>query len=510
MAGESTCICGVITEQTTEGASRALRDAAAKADIAELRLDYLRDFDFQNLDALKDLLHDKPLPVIITCRDIEEGGHQFVETTVRLRLLVEGAREYSDFCDIEAAHYAAAASLSPDLSKLIVSHHDFGRTPADLERVYERVTAMPAAAHKIVTHANDVSDCLPILKLLKRAENERRRLIALAMGSRGLLTRVLACSRGSFLTYGALEANRESAPGQPTCDELSSLYRVRHLSKETKIAGVIGNPIGHSASPAMHNHAFTLLGLNFVYLPFEVPDLRSFFEFVRRATNEFALKFVGFSVTIPHKTSILSLLDEVDPVAGAVGAANTVVIDSGKLIGYNTDVDGVIQPLEHLISLKDKHCAVLGAGGAARAVVYGLVQSRARVTVFARDVSKAQPLATMGADVMSLDTFAKSDAQIVINATSLGMRGHKENSSPVPRQALAGRLFAYDLVYNPLQTRFLTDARLEGCQILGGVEMLVSQAARQFEIWTGTPAPSEVMREAALVNLRDQPLPYSE
>jgi 3-dehydroquinate dehydratase/shikimate dehydrogenase len=183
-------VCSVITEETIDAARAAIRQASI-ADMVEIRLDYLRDFDFTDLNKLGALLEDKPLPVIITCRAISEGGKQQVDDRVRLRLLVEGAREIADYCDIEATHYEEAARLSPDLSRLIVSYHDFTETPPDLDAIYERITLLPAAIHKIVVQANSVIDSLAILKLLDRARAEDRRFIALAMGEAGVITRPL-------------------------------------------------------------------------------------------------------------------------------------------------------------------------------------------------------------------------------------------------------------------------------------------------------------------------------
>ncbi len=492
-------VCAVIAEQTIEAAKSAISHAAGVADLIELRLDYLRDFDFTTPEDLASLLAGKPLPVIITCRAVEEGGKQHVDHAARLRLLVDGARRFADYCDIEASHYEEAARLSPDLSRLIVSHHNFEETPPDLGKVYDRVTALPAAVHKIVTRANNINDSLAVFRLLDSAIRDGKRLIALAMGAAGVVTRVLGPSRGCFLTYGSLVSGRESAAGQLTCDELINLYRVRQLSRDTAITGVIGASVAHSASPAMHNRAFAALGLDLVYLPFEVENVETFFtRFVRRETREIACNLRGFSVTIPHKTAVIPLLDQLDAAAGEVGAVNTVVIDEGRLTGYNTDVQGAMEPIDRVFKLEGESCAVIGAGGAARAVVYGLINRGARVSVFARDPARATALAEdFRVDVFPLEAFSTSDAPVVINATPVGMRGQAEGSSPVPRASLRGRRVVYDLVYNPLDTQFLLDGRAEGCRTINGLEMLLAQAALQFELWTGSKPPIDAMHEAA-------------
>jgi 3-dehydroquinate dehydratase / shikimate dehydrogenase len=493
-------VCAVITEETVESAREAIRQAATVADFVEIRLDCLRDFDFTNAENLRPLVENKPLTTIITCRAVSEGGRQYVETGARLRLLVEGARAWADYCDIEAACYAEAAKLAPDFSRLIVSYHNFIETPSNLDAVYERISRLPAAIHKIATRANSITDSLAIFRLLERAAKDGEKLIAVAMQEAGLITRILGPSFGSFLTYGSLAEGRESAPGQVSCEELRSIYRVHKITRATKIAGVIGNPVSHSASPAMHNRAAAALGLDLVYLPMEVDDAAMFFDrFVRRETRDINWPLCGLSVTIPHKTEVVSLLDEVDEAARRAGAINTVVIKDGRTTGYNTDVAGAIGPLEKVCSTGDESFGVVGAGGAARAVVFGLVERGARVTVFARNVARAREFAEeLAVPVLPLEALVSSDVSVVINTTPVGMRGHSEGESPVPPDALAGRKIAYDLVYNPLETRFLKDAREKGCLTIDGLEMLVAQAALQFKMWTGRDAPVDLMREAAI------------
>jgi len=492
-------VCAVIAEETVDAARAAMKRAGGIADLIELRLDFLRDFDFSNPNSLRVLLEDKPLPVIITCRAISEGGAQQIDEQIRIRLLVEGAKRFADYCDIEAASYPEAARLSPDASRLIVSYHNFDETPDDLNAVYARVTSLPAAIHKIVTQARTITDSLAIFNLLQRARDEAKPLIAMSMGQGGVITRVLGPSRGSFLTYGSIARGKESAAGQMTCGELINEYRIRRLSRATSITGIIGSPVSHSASPAMHNRAFAELDLDFVYLPLEVEDIEQFItRMVRPATREMVWKLQGFSVTIPHKTSFLSLLDDLDQTARDVGAINTVVIRDGKLIGYNTDAQAFLEPLAGIHALAGAKCAVLGAGGAARAVIHGLLQSGAKVSLFVRNVDKSGELAqSFGIDASPIESLSSSDAAVIINTTPAGMRGHSEGTSPVPRAALRGRQVAYDLVYNPPETRFLLDARAEGCQAIGGLEMLVAQAALQFALWTGRAAPLDAMRDEA-------------
>lgn len=491
-------ICAVIAEKTVEAAQAAIKMAATSADMIELRLDCLDDLDPADPSKLRPLLANRPLPTIITCRAAREGGHKYIEDRARLRLLA-AAQGWADYCDVEAECYGQAIQLGLDASRLIVSYHNFEETPANLGEIYSRICSLPAAAHKIATMAKQVGDSLAIFQLLERARAERRNLIALAMGEAGLLTRILGPSRGAFLTYGSAARGREGAPGQPTCAELRRLYRVDRISRSTAIAGVIGRPVGHSASPAMHNAAAAALGLDFVYLPIEVADLGDFFEkFVRPSTRQMDWELCGLSVTIPHKSAAMPFLDEVDPVARAIGAINTVVIRGDRLIGHNTDVEGAMRPLRDL-DLRGRSCAVLGAGGAARAITYGLLGRGARVTIFARDVKRAGRLAEeFGVAVRPLDELGSSGAEILINATPVGMRGWAEGQSPIPSSWLSGGEVVYDLVYNPPDTALLKCARAKGCRAIGGLEMLAAQAELQFQMWTGLEPPANLMREAAL------------
>jgi 3-dehydroquinate dehydratase / shikimate dehydrogenase len=493
-------ICAVIAEPTVEGARAAIRRAAGAADMIELRLDYLRDFDFDAPAGLSSLLDDKPLPVIATCRAVDEGGQQTVDEAARLRLLAAAVKCGADYSDIEAAHYDRAAAAQLDASRLIVSYHNFAETPDDLTSVYERITRLPAAVHKIAVRANQIGDSLAVFRLLDRAAAEHRPLIAIAMQEAGMLTRILGPSRGSFLTFGSMARGHESAPGQATCDELRHLYRLDRLNLDTQIVGIIGRPVSHSASPLMHNRAFHQLALDYVYLPFEVADVGEFLRrFAHPATREMAWRLRGFSVTIPHKTAVIPFLDEVDVTARRVGAVNTVVVEGDRLVGYNTDAHGALAPLAATTDLRAARCAVIGAGGSARAVIFGLLERGARVSLFARNPAKAGALADdFAIAVEPIEAIVESDADIIINTTPVGMINHKEGESIIPHAAWRNRKIAYDLIYNPLETRFLADARRQGCVTISGIEMLVAQAERQFELWTGRRPPTDRLRAAAL------------
>jgi 3-dehydroquinate dehydratase/shikimate dehydrogenase len=362
------------------------------------------------------------------------------------------------------------------------------------------MSATPARIMKIAVMAADLTGCLPLFSLLDRARDEGRQLIAVAMGAAGILTRILGPSRGSYLTYGALDLEHQTAPGQISAAQLRELYRLERLDRGAMITGLIGSPVAHSVSPQMHNAAFKALDLNAVYLPLEVQNLKEFvLRMAHPRTRELGWNLRGLSVTAPHKSAVMEQLDWVETSAREIGAVNTVVADDEGLRGFNTDVKAFIGVLkEKLGTLGGARCAVIGAGGVARAALWGLQQEGARATVFARDVERAKPLAEkFGADCDALADARFEGFDAVVNTTPLGTRGPLESLSPASAEQLRGARLAYDLVYNPAVTQFMREAQRAGCATTNGLPMLVAQAAAQFALWTGLKAPVELMREAA-------------
>ena len=262
----------------------------------------------------------------------------------------------------------------------------------------------------------------------------------------------------------------------------------------------MGLPVGHSISPWMHNAAFEAMAINAVYLPFEVRDVKGFIKrMIHPRTRELDWNFRGLSVTAPHKSAVMDQLDWIDPAAEGIGAVNTIVVEDGGLHGYNTDARGLIKPLAQKFGeLRGARCAVLGAGGAARAALWGLSQEGAELTVFARNTTKAEVLAEKFDATLGTSGEAGFDGfDVVINTTPLGTVGEFEAETPATAHQLRGARLAYDLVYNPTETLFLREAKEAGCETLGGLSMLIAQAAEQFRLWTGADAPEGVMYEAA-------------
>jgi len=299
------------------------------------------------------------------------------------------------------------------------------------------------------------------------------------MGNAGIATRILGPSRGSFLTYGALDDENATAPGQVNALKLRSLYHLDTIDDKTIICGLAGLPVMHSVSPHIHNAAFVSEGVNGVYLPFEVQDARQFFKrMVHPRTRELNWNLRGLSVTAPHKQTVMECLDWIEPDAKEIGAVNTVVVENDRLLGYNTDAAGFIDPLlKRFATLRDRKVAIIGAGGAARAAIWALQRQSANVTLFVRDVTKARPLAELfGIQCFSLSRSSFDGYDLLVNATP---------ESPVTRAEMTGVRCVYDLVYNPIETQLLREAQEAGCETLGGLEMLVAQAEKQFELWTG-------------------------
>jgi 3-dehydroquinate dehydratase/shikimate dehydrogenase len=479
--------------------------ASEWADIVELRLDCIETPDCIEtgdlVTAVEQLLGRLSYPVILTFRPEEQGGYRSLSLRGREAFWEKNPGSVVNaLCDIESD---LVLTTSLDWSRIIASHHDFTEVPADFEQIYERLAATPARVIKIAVRANDITDCLPVFHLLERARRDQRELIAIAMGDAGIATRVLGPSRGAFLTYASLTNENATAPGQVNARQLRSLYRIDEINDETMICGLAGLPVMHSVSPHMHNAAFAAEEVNGVYLPLEVKDIEAFIKrMVHPQTRELDWNLRGLSVTAPHKSAVIELLDWVHADAKEIGAVNTIVVEGHRLLGYNTDVHGLIEPLlEAFDSLGGLSVAVIGAGGAARGAVWALKRQGARVTLFARDSEKAKPLAQffdVACEPLAAAVFDRYD--VVINATPLGS-GDFVDQTPAVAEQLAGARLVYDLIYNPIETQLLKQARHAGCQTLGGLQMLVAQARLQFELWVGRTPSTTIMQDAAAAAL---------
>jgi 3-dehydroquinate dehydratase/shikimate dehydrogenase len=497
-------VCISICESDWPTVARAVREAAKHDDVIEIRLDCLTGEALQNFEALHELLVTCPRPTIVTFRGAREGGKSDAEFETRLRFWREkGLNLPANFLDLELdiAEQLAREAVAVDWSRVICSYHNHDELPVNLSEIFEGLAATSARVLKIAVSVSDAVECLPIFNLMDKAKRDRRETIAIGMGAAGVATRILGPARGAFLTYGSLEKERATAAGQISVEELTNCYRVHKLTRETAITGLVGSPVSHSISPQIHNAAFASLGIDAVYIPFEVHDLKAFFRrMIHPRTREIDWRLSGLSITAPHKSEVLAELDWIEPGAREIGAVNTVVVEGDRLFGYNTDASAFIAPLRGRFgSLQNARVAIIGAGGAASAALYSLNQEKASVTVFARDGGKAKALAERWPTrygEMTGAVFAQFD--VVINATPLGTIGSREFETPAVAQQLRGARLAYDLVYNPRVTQFLREAQAAGCETLDGLPMLLAQAAQQFQLWTGVKPSIEIMKTSAV------------
>jgi 3-dehydroquinate dehydratase/shikimate dehydrogenase len=347
-----------------------------------------------------------------------------------------------------------------------------------------------ASVAKIAVKTSSLSDLLPLLDLAG-AEREQGGLVLIGMGDFGLATRVLPGRFGSAWTY----AGAEQHVGQISTRTLLEQYRFRQLTDATDIYGIVGLPVSHSVSPAMHNAAFAAAGLDAVYLPLPAVSADDVVAFGR------ALRVKGLSVTIPHKVTLLGRVDDMSDTARRVGALNTVRVVEGRWIGENTDSAGFLAPLHEHVPLAGLRAAVLGSGGSARAAVAALGASGCHVRVHARSSVHAEAAAALAGGTCGAFPPEPGSWDLLVNCTPVGMYP-RVDETPVPATHLTGR-YVYDLVYNPQETRLLREAAAAGCQTIGGLDMLVAQAREQFLLWTGVSPSVEVMRAAARQRLAE-------
>ncbi|MDE2665283.1 MAG: shikimate dehydrogenase [Acidobacteriota bacterium] len=485
-------ICTVIRECDPGDFETAILESRRDSDLLEFRLDFLDPFQLTP-ERMQDWVALAGVPVIGTLRRKPFGGRFEGGAFEQLEVLGRIRGAGFSFLDIEvetleAVGPAPLKKIRDGSWRLIGSYHDFRETPSDLQSIFQRILAVNADVVKIATLAADFADNLRLLELVSQGRRQDLPVIAVAMGELGVYSRLVAPSRGAMLTYASTRAGQETAPGQFTSRDLKGVYGLNTIDADTLFYGVIGHPIGHSLSPQVHNHAFRHLGLNCRYLPLPTPKLEAFAPYLKR--------FGGLSVTLPHKVPVLRHVDEQHPSVAACGAANTLVRREDGLWAYNTDLDGVRHALRDCLDGSPGRAVLLGAGGAARSAGAVMRDAGWRVTVLARNRSRAEALARdFGFEADSLERSSRYSGDLLINATPVGM-SPAIHESPVAGEALRyGTVF--DMVYNPLETRLLREAR-NRARVVSGLEMFVGQAARQCFLWTGREAPLHGMREVVL------------
>ena len=482
--------------ELTEKAEGLIRDNP----FLEFRLDYLSKPALA-LPKIKHFLETHSgITIIATCRRVASGGKFRGSIASQLDILSKAAAAGCQLVDVELQ---TALKCKPDqLQKLraraglILSFHDF-RGTKKLDEILEKMRAFPADFYKVVGTATTLSDNVTMIKFLAR-ESDNHSLIGVCMGEQGIISRVLGVRAGSVFTFAAVSPGEETAPGQVTSQELRSIYRIEQLDAATRVYGVAGDPVAHSLSPAIMNAAFRRENVNAVYLALHAKTLKDLLTCVRE------IPIHGLSITMPYKEAILPYLDNTDSHTTKIGACNTVVrAQDGKLYGFNTDTSGVVRPLERRLStIQDAKILVLGAGGAARAAVFGLKERGAEVYILNRNVAAGQKLARRAhARSVKRADLKKYSFDVIINATPVGM-GNK-NESPLQEKEINAR-YVFDMIYDPFETRLLQLAKQRGAQIIPGIEMFVHQAARQFEIWTGKPAPQDDMLQVVMLSLQER------
>lgn len=484
-------ICAVVAATRAQEMQAQLRRASRQTRLAELRLDWLAtDAEIGRFLNWLSGHSSRKATLIATCRRFAGGGRYRGSIAKQLFHLSEAIRAGCQWYDLEQE----TASLCPrELLDVLLgegrqlrSAHFFRRMPANVHRVAADLKRGGADAVKIAAQCHSLADGLKLLAVARSA----RDIVAVPMGEIARPLRLLAPRERDQISYHPVD--QATAPGQVPLDEALNLYRVDRIDRRTRVYGAIGDPIGHSLSPALHNAGFQARRMKAVYLPFLVRDLHDFIQAIQ------PLGIRGFSVTLPHKERILRYLDDCEPLAERIGAVNTVVVGGqAKLYGHNTDYIGVLRTLETRIPLRNSRVLVLGAGGAARAVAFALAEAGASVCLWARRIEKARPLArAVGGQLLERRQLPTEFFDAIVNATPVGM-APEIGRSPLRGNELNCRL-VFDTIYRPRETALLQLAARRGIQTVSGVDMFIAQGTAQWEIWTGERAPHQVMRRAVV------------
>jgi 3-dehydroquinate dehydratase/shikimate dehydrogenase len=484
-------ICVVIGRTRHKMIQAEIQEAAKRgARMLEIRLDFLAKApDF------KRLLANKPCQMVATARRKEEGGRWTGNETDRRLLLRQAIAAGFDWVDLEEE--VAADIKRYRHVKRIISYHNLQEMPGDLERIYARLCELDPDVIKIAVAANRPQDNLRVFELLK---NPPIPTIAFCLGELGFPSRILGARFNVPFTYAAFNKERALGLGIPNFDDMRRLYRYPSINAQTQIFGVIGDPVAHSLSPAIHNRALKECGINGVYLPFRVPqgELPEFLDTYER----FGVR--GYSVTIPHKEAALAASKHPDAAASLVGAANTLTRAQDGYVAWNTDYQAARDSLmAHLPrdpsgetrGVDGKPVLILGAGGVGRAVAHALHREGAILLISNRSMERAQQLAEeIGCRFVPWEFRHEVACSVLVNATSVGMHPNVDEM-PIHPSFMTEGMMVFDTVYTPENTLLIKEARSRGCQVLTGVDMFIRQAEMQFKLFTGRPPPEDLMRD---------------
>jgi len=492
-------VCLALSGETADEMLDTAEVLARDNPFIEFRLDYLKQ-PLSLLPKLRKFLETHQYVTAIgTCRRAENGGKFKGSLATQLEVLGKAQAAGCQFLDLE---WESAQKAKPDAvaklrknAGLIVSFHDF-RATRNLDTTLDKMLKIPADFYKVVTTATTLSDNVTMMKFLQK-ESDKNALVGLCMGEQGIISRVLGVRAGSTFTFGAASAESKTAPGQVSVRDLRSIYRLEQVDAATRVYGVAGDPIEHSLSPVIMNTALRRENVNGVYVSLHAKTIKDLMHCIRE------IPLHGLSITMPYKQAVLEYLDNTDAHTAKIGACNTIVRgQDGKLYGFNTDIAGILRPLEQRITIENAKVLVLGAGGAARAAVFGLKERGADVAILNRTSAKAQKLARQAkARTIKRADLKKSVFDVIINATPVGMGSTRD--CPLKDEEIQAKV-VFDMVYDPVETRLLQVARAKGIAVIPGVEMFVHQAARQFEIWTGKPAPAGDMLRVVTIALQER------
>ncbi len=464
-----------------------MRDVMAKAetqpaDMIELRLDSLREPPHT-----EELLKLTEKPVIVSCRSLREGGKFDGGDQDRRDILLQAARLGCAYLDVETGDLPFIAGNIPSSTTLIVSIHDYAATPENLIDRVRELAALPADWVKFSVTPGRPEDSLLVLDAIGKCPKP---CIGIAMGEAGLMTRVLGPAYGSRIAYAALEKGFEPDSGQlPTARDMAEIYRVKTITRDTRVYGLLGNPVSQSRGYRLHNQAFAAIGHDAVYIPFLSESAEDFLRVVPRAIN-----LHGLSVTIPHKPAACRWADYRSENADRIGAANTLTRTPSGWRANNTDMPGIFESIKAAISgagmnLTGTDALIFGSGGTTRAAGMALSLLGCRITLASRNPERAWQIASrMGWEVEGMTEAVNGRWKVVANTTPVGMYPHIDETL-FPAEKWREDMLAFDAVHNPQMTRFLSDAAMAGAVIVDGVEMFLRQAAEQFRHWTGQEMP---------------------
>jgi len=475
-------ICLTLTESAMAANTKLAEASRSMIDIVELRMDFLPPEELADLERVRRSLD---FPAIATFRKKEDGGLFDGDEKYRRKILMDAVDAGFEYVDLEYGEnldYMEDAALGKGVS-VIRSFHDFTGVPDNLKEIIEESSGKEGVIPKAAVSINSVRDAVRLVKVINSVGGTGDRII-LGMGEYGFFSRILYKKLGSLLTFCSAGAEK-GAPGHVTPEVLVDTYNLKMISSSSEVFGIIGNPVMHSRSPELHNRGYRELGMDAVYVPFTVDSLPDFFELAS------LIGISGFSVTVPFKRDIIPFLDSTDLTVEEAGACNTVVKGEEGYTGWNTDISGFLKPLEKRISASDiKRTAVIGAGGAASAVVRALVRLGTEIRIFNRSAERAAALAERyGALWYPLDSYDRiAECDLIVQTTSVGM--HPDTgSTPLPGYRFRPEQIAYDIIYAPEVTRFLSEASAAGCRTINGLEMLHVQGKQQFFLFTGKDYP---------------------